>query len=166
MWCTNPCSIRADRRGGLSAGSDLLFLKESNIRAIPASNLTANFPPSFYVLPGVAPFLNGMSQIGSFAGIDPETGTDTNLVYTVDSANSNYAANLGVLDNPAELRGKKLAILSPDLDEDMTGPPARINLRINHKNALGATNAAAGEVGLQAFPRLIAIFLMSLVLAQ
>ena len=101
----------------------------------------------FYVLSGVAPFLNDRVIVGRFAGVDPETGTEANLIYGLNSNDSIYNSSLGVVDSPAGTRGKQLAILSPNIAE---GTDAPVSLIINHKNAMVLSAAASGNITLEA----------------
>ncbi|MBE8183127.1 MAG: cadherin repeat domain-containing protein, partial [Candidatus Portiera sp.] len=91
-----------------------------------------------YLLSGSQALRNSLHRVGSFAAIDPETGDDRNLEYSITSTSAAILENFALINNSP--RGRRLIISGTGLAQ---GATATISLTATHKGLATATNQAS-----------------------
>ena len=109
-----------------------------------------------YLLPGAGHFINDLTTIGRIAAVNPETGTDADLVYALfggvggqgvalDCAREDFdfRSSFDLIDNTAGT-GRQLRIVSPSLSVDSSPNPAssELSVMVSYDKLLPAASRA------------------------
>ena len=109
-----------------------------------------------YLLPGSGHFINDMTTIGRIAAVNPETGTDADLVYALfggvggqgvalDCAREDFdfRSSFDLIDNTAGT-GRQMEIVSPSLSVDSSPNPSSsvLSVMVSYDKLLPAASSA------------------------
>ena len=154
-------SITARDRGGKSSTRsfdfevrDVIYSPVSSAGFVKSGgvlNGTGGSP--LYLLSGIQPFTNGLHRLGSYMAIDPETGDDSDLVYSffpsnvsdlssagnrLSSAEAEFGSNFALIGNSTG-SGKRLIVSGSELGPSSSG---FISLMAIHKSLLSSVSGS------------------------